>query len=259
MGDEVRLLLADNNPVFCRQMKCFLEGKGFSVLPPVDKGKELLCSIDQHKADIVLMDLLLPGIDGIEILEYLRDMPDPPEIFVYSSITTDFIVDFAYKCGIRYFMQKPTEFNIIYRRIIGFSSLCGNMKPPTQPAFEATTHEKRLEITTQLLRALGIPAHIKGYYQMRSAISYVLAAGEAYDMRVTTDVYPAVAKEYDSTPRRVERNIRSAIEAAWNRGSIEMQHEIFGYTVNDKKGKPTNAEFIAMLADRTMMQLKKMR
>lgn len=259
MSNKVRLLIADPKPIYCRQMKSFLEEKGFDVLEPVERGQDLLSCIDQHKADIILMELMLPGIDGIEVLEYLRDISAPPEIFVYTSITTDFIINLAYKCGVRYVMQKPTDFNIIYRRILGFSTLCSNMEAPSLPSFEMTTHEKRLEITTQLLRAIGIPAHIKGYYQMRSAIDYVLTSGEAYDMRVTTDVYPAVAKEYNSTPRRVERNIRSAIESAWNRGSIEMQHAIFGYTVNDKKGKPTNAEFIAMLADRVLMQSRKLR
>ncbi|MBQ3065924.1 MAG: sporulation transcription factor Spo0A [Clostridia bacterium] len=257
---KVRILIADNNPVFYQQFKSYLSDKGFDVLPPVSNGHEVIAFVDQKKADIILMELLLPGIDGIAILEQIHDLPNPPEIFVYTSLTNDVIVDLANRCGVRYFMQKPTDFNIIYRRILGFSDVCSNMPEPTQPSFEVTTHEKTIEITTNLLRALGIPAHIKGYYQMRSAIVYMIAAGERlYDMRMTTELYPAVAQEFNSTAKRVERNIRNAIEVAWNRGSISMQHEIFGYTVKDTKGKPTNAEFIAMLADRAFMQLKKMR
>lgn len=259
MSDKrIRILIADNNPVFYHQFKSYMEEKGFEVLPYICKGTEVLPYIDQKMADIVLMELLLPGIDGIAILEQIHDMPEHPEIFIYTSLTNDVIVDLANRCGVRYFMKKPTDFNIIYRRILGFSDVCSNMPAPTQPSFELTTHEKSIEITTKLLRALGIPAHIKGYYQMRSAIVYMIAAGDrAFDMRMTTELYPAIAQEFNSTAKRVERNIRNAIEVAWNRGSISMQHEIFGYTVKDTKGKPTNSEFLAMLADRAMIQLKR--
>ena len=260
MNDKIRILIADTNLCFYDRIKHILGNKGFEILPPVVTGPELLSQIDQRAADIVLMELLLPGIDGVEILEHIRDMEDPPEVFIYSYLSNDSIVDLANRCGVRYFIQKPTELSVIYRRIIGFSSYCQHMSgiDPIQPSVRMTIEEQSRQIITQLLRSLGIPAHMKGYYQLRSAIAYVLSAGDAYNMRVTIDVYPAVAEEFGVNAKRIERNIRNAIEVAWNRGNIVMQHEIFGYTVKDTKGKPTNAEFIAMLADHAGMQMRKL-
>lgn len=209
--------------------------------------------------DIALIDMLMPEMDGAEFMMQCRErkLGEKTKFIALSSLTSEEIIKLTQSLGMAYFIAMPTSPDSIYRRV---ARLVGAL----QEGSAATKRQKRAEkdydadreqIITNYLHIIGISPHVSGYRYLKIAIEYSV---ENYGKKlcVTTDIYPEVARICKSTPKRVERNIRTAIDRAWFHGNIEMQHKMFGYTVNDNKGRPTNKECIAMLTDRTVMRQK---
>jgi two-component system response regulator (stage 0 sporulation protein A) len=239
------LLVVDNN---CEQTAApFKTSNRFNMLPPIRGGREAIEVISSEHVDVVLLEIVLADYDGLWVLEKLRDLDikDKPIVIVYSLISVDPVIKNVVELGAKYFIMKPQEYDILEQRILEFTEK--NMA--TQREASMAPQRSSEQLATEMIRELGIPAHLNGYQYLRAAI--LLAAQNASLLNgITTRIYPKVSVQFSTTPARVERAIRHAIEVAWNRGNIDTLQHFFGYTIQDAKGKPTNGEFIAMLADR---------
>ena len=217
------------------------------VVGSVNDGSDALRQVSAGGIDVLVMDLVLSGMDGLELLRQIGDMNGHrPTVLVVSGFTRGNVVNQAATLGADFFLTKPCRLDSVTERIrlLRFGGL------------EATPTRQSLEtLVTAIIHEIGVPAHIKGYQYLREAI---LIAVEDMDVinAVTKVLYPEVAKRFGTTASRVERAIRHAIEVAWDRGDLETLQRYFGYTVNSAKGKPTNSEFIAMIADRLQLQQK---
>ena len=192
------------------------------------------------------MDLLLPGLDGFGVLEQAAKDKVQMKTVVVSALYRDQIVSQAMSRGVSFFMPKPCE----------MTSILDQMRRAVNEGEESEDESQALEReVTAVIHEVGVPAHIKGYQYVREAI--VIAVQDMDVINAVTKVlYPEVARRYSTTPSRVERAVRHAIEVAWDRGDLETLQRYFGYTVSNTKGKPTNSEFIAMIADRIRLQRK---
>ena len=202
--------------------------------------------VGQKRPDLILMDVVLPGLDGFGVMKKLKQ-PDGycPKVIVLSAFCNDRVVMEAVELGAFYFLSKPCEQNALLDRMrMAFG----------QPAVSAEQHPAELKnLVTSIIHEIGVPAHIKGYQYLREAIMIAVDDMDVINA-VTKVLYPEVAKRFSTTPSRVERAIRHAIEVAWDRGDLETLQKFFGYTVSNAKGKPTNSEFIAMIADRLVLE-----
>ncbi len=202
----------------------------------------------QKQADLIVMDMILSTLDGVEVLTQLAELMPRPKVLVLSSFASGSVAELAAAKGADYFMMKPCKTASVAERV---RQMASSVRQTEEPASRPTGS---LEATvTAIIHEIGVPAHIKGYQYLREAI---MIAVEDMDVinAVTKVLYPEVAKRYGTTASRVERAIRHAIEVAWDRGDLETLQKYFGYTVSNAKGKPTNSEFIAMIADRLQLQ-----
>lgn len=241
------VLLADANEEFRALVRKIIdETEEFTVVGSVGDGAEALRLARQEAPDLLLMDVLLPGLDGFGVLKQLRELEKPPKVILISAFCSDSVVSEAVELGANYFMFKPVEENALLDRM---RALFGRDLPEERHPVELKN------LVTSVIHEIGVPAHIKGYQYLREAI--IMAVDDIDVVNAVTKVlYPAVAKKYNTTSSRVERAIRHAIEVAWDRGDIEVLQNYFGYTISSVKGKPTNSEFISMIADKLRLQLK---
>ena len=217
------------------------------------------------KPDVVLLDVIMPHLDGIGVLEKLNDNGNLPICIMLSAVGQDNITKRALMLGANYYMVKPFEIDLLIKRIRDLKNSTQNQanfisKDVAKPTYinmdTVKTKEDNLEaLVTNIIHEVGVPAHIKGYQYLRDGIIMVVENIDVLN-QITKQLYPDLAKKHKTTPSRVERAIRHAIEVAWNRGQLEMLESIFGYTINANKGKPTNSEFIAMIADKLRLELK---
>ena len=259
MEKTVKLLLADAGEDFrllCKE--ALREEEGIELLGLAGDGETLLRLIEEKQPDVVLMDMILPKVDGYGVLRSLsRREGYRPAVIVLSAFANDRVINDAASLGAYYFISKPCDFEEIFDRVraVGRSSEASR-GVVSLPAEQREKPEKRIDtLVTEIIHEIGIPAHIKGYQYIREAIVEVVADMGLINA-VTKALYPQVAKKYNTTPSRVERAIRHAIEVAWDRGDIEVLQRYFGYTVSGVKGKPTNSEFIALIADKLQLRLK---
>ena len=223
---------------------------GFEVTGSGGDGKEAMAQIKKTAPDAVLMDLWFPGYDcGSLIGELRRSMgADCPKFILVTAVSSRRVLEDAFSNGISGCVIKPFD----------YESLAEKIKNTVGAARLTLADDYDLEAqVTRIIHQVGIPAHIKGYQYLRSAIIMVAKDNRVIN-EVTKTLYPSVAREYDTTPSRVERAIRHAIEVAWDRGDVDMLNSFFGYTVQNSKGKPTNSEFIAMIADNLRLRLRSM-
>lgn len=250
MEKRTRVLLADANEEFRILLRQLLEETGeFEVAASTGDGPMVMELVRRTKPELILMDVVLPGLDGFGILRQLAEEPGERKVIVISAFCSQQAVSRAVELGVYFFLPKP----------VNEESLLELMRQAVHPEQEEPYHAPALEgMVTAIIHEIGVPAHIKGYQYLREAI---LLAVEDMDVinAVTKVPYPEVARRFSTTPSRVERAIRHAIEVAWDRGDLETLQKYFGYTVNSAKGKPTNSEFIAMIADRLQLQRKKKR
>ncbi len=243
-GEEFRLLMADT----------LAQEKDIEVVAAVGDGLEALAMAEERRPEVLLMDLVLPKVDGFGVMERLSESGHAPVIMVVSAFYNESMVSRCAERGAYYFIPKPCDVSELIRHIREAAAPRRAAMPAIVPAAQS---ESNLEATvTEIIHEIGVPAHIKGYQYLREAIIITINDMDVINA-VTKVLYPTVAKKYATTPSRVERAIRHAIEVAWDRGDLDTLQRFFGYTVSNIKGKPTNSEFIAMIADRLSLQLKR--
>jgi two-component system response regulator (stage 0 sporulation protein A) len=250
MDAKWKVLLADAAEDFRKQLGAALEEtEDFEVVASVGDGVEAARLALELRPDLIVMDMILPGLDGMGLLDQLeREMERVPEVIVVSQFVGQKVLSAAMSRGVYYYMPKPCVLESLVER------MRQAMRPYVVSAARGEGVEPELSaLVTSIIHEIGVPAHIKGYQYLREAI---LIAVEDMDVinAVTKVLYPEVARRYNTTPSRVERAIRHAIEVAWDRGDLETLQKFFGYTVSNTKGKPTNSEFIAMIADRLVLE-----
>lgn len=220
--------------------------QNLTVVAETGDGEELLSYCSQNRCDVVVMDLILTTIDGLEVLDRLRSLRVKPMVVVLSSFVVDRVAKLSVERGADYLILKPCKVDFVAKRIQQMARLMPAARP-----LPATSGLKMA--VTSVIHEIGIPSHIKGYQYLRDAIMLAVEDEEVIEC-VTKRLYPKIAKDYTTTPYGVERAIRHAIEVAWERGDADTLRRFFGYTVSSTKGKPTNSEFIALIADKLKMQ-----
>lgn len=254
METRTRILIVDVNPDFCKLLTDLIaEESDLEVVGTTDNGIEALSMLSKLKPSLLITDLVLPKLDGLELLRRIPESGAAPHIIVLSGFVNHNVVAECSSLGVDYFMSKPCDITALLSNI---RQLIKSVPAPASPAgidCRSITDSKRKEAeleasVTEIIHEIGVPAHIKGYQYLREAIIRTINDMDMINA-VTKVLYPEVAKKFNTTPSRVERAIRHAIEVAWDRGDIETLQKFFGYTVSNIKGKPTNSEFIAMIAD----------
>ncbi len=252
--DKYGVILADSNRDYLRLVSSFLVETGkFEIIDFAFDGKQAFELTKKHKPDMLVVDLIMPFLDGFAVLEELgRDgCMSGTKVVMTSAVNLDFILKKAENYHVDYLFLKPFNKEVFKRRILELMTY----KASDTRVFGNSREQDPGQIVTNHIKKVGITANIKGYHYLRDAILLVHDNFELMS-RLTTGLYTTVAKKHNSTPQRVERAMRHAIETAWNRGNIEVLEDFFGYTILDTKGKPTNGEFIAMLADKLNTDLK---
>ena len=253
MNKKISVLTADDNIKFSNELKNFLVAKpDIEFKAAAYDGAEAIELIQETEPDIIILDMVMPKLDGFGVLKKLKNLElrKKPKVIMFSVAAVDRNVEMAITNGADYFLSKPQPFEAVYDVI---KTLAQTLAPSS---VNIKSEDIDLEsLVTESIHELGVPAHIKGYQYIRTAIMMVI---EDMDMLnfITKRLYPEIAKLYGTTSSRVERAIRHSIEVAWSRGKPETMNDIFGYTIHTGKGKPTNSEFIAMVADRIRLQIK---
>ena len=253
MQQRMKVLIADSNEDFCRTLANTLKQRdGFELCGMTFDGVTASELLSSKLPDIMIVDLMLPRMDGMAVLKQAARMEKPPLTLVLSAFATDYVASMAASLGARYLMLKPCECSAVADRI---DELCAAAAAPLKPLPRKQQAPDIETMVTGIIHEIGVPAHIKGYQYLREAI--IIAVNDMDVINAITKVlYPQVAKTFSTTPSRVERAIRHAIEVAWDRGDLDTLQRFFGYTVSNTKGKPTNSEFIALIADRLQLQLR---
>ncbi|MDD6023806.1 MAG: sporulation transcription factor Spo0A [Oscillospiraceae bacterium] len=252
METVLNVLIADSNAAFAQSLRERLEEvPGFSVAKITDDGEEAAAVVLGGGVDILIMDPMLSRLDGVGVLTRLQSMKKRPAVMVLSGFASDYLMQQLSDLGASYFMMKPCAVEAILQNLQYMRS-----SAPAARNVTGLQRQNAIEtMVTNVIHEIGVPAHIKGYQYLRQAI---IIAVEDMDVinAITKVLYPQVAKAFGTTPSRVERAIRHAIEVAWDRGDLETLQKYFGFTVSSTKGKPTNSEFIALIADKLQLQLK---
>ena len=252
MDNQATVMIADNTEEFCSSLVTALQrSEGFRVVGTANDGEQAVRMILEKQPRILVLDLMLSKKDGLSVLKAISTMDRKPAVLATSGFITDYVASAAANLGVQYLMLKPCDMTALTERL---EELRGGQNARTvspaqdgKPSIEA--------MVTSIIHEIGVPAHIKGYQYLREAI--IIAVNDMDVINAITKVlYPQVAKAFQTTPRRVDRAIRHAIEVAWDRGDLDTLQRFFGYTVSNTKGKPTNSEFIALIADKLQLQLK---
>ena len=251
MEKRRKVLIADGSEELCSGLKTVLERGGYEVVGTANDGAQAADLLQKLQPDVLITELMLTKQDGIALLRKAAAMEQSPICLVLTGFMTDFVSATAASLGVRYFIAKPCRLESVVERL-------NEVLEAEKSVMTVLT--KRAEVNveamvTSVIHEIGVPAHIKGYQYLREAIKLAVADMEVINA-ITKVLYPQVAKTFATTPSRVERAIRHAIEVAWDRGDLETLQRFFGYTVSNTKGKPTNSEFIALVADRLQLQLK---
>lgn len=266
MKEKIKVFIADDNADFALTLRrCLEKEEDMEIIGMAKDGGEAVDKVKELKPDILLLDVIMPHLDGIGVLEKLNEsnISKMPICIMLSAVGQDKVTKQAINMGAQYYVVKPFEINVLIQRI---RELKNYQNTPVKNNFftkekkttyiENYSQENNLEaLVTNIIHEVGVPAHIKGYQYLRDAIMLVVDDIEILN-QITKQLYPEIAKKYKTTSSRVERAIRHAIEVAWGRGQLEAVESIFGYTVSATKGKPTNSEFIAMIADKLRLELK---
>ncbi len=271
MKEKLSILIADDNQDFSRTLTSYINSQeDMEVIAVAKDGKEAVDMVANTRPDIALLDVIMPHLDGLGVLEKVNNMmtiDKKPICIMLSAVGQDKITQKAIIAGADYYVVKPFDIEVLIRRIreikyfkptqTGGSFITRETK---QKYIDLSENEGKKEenleaLVTNIIHEVGVPAHIKGYQYLREAIMMVVNDIDVIN-QITKSLYPKIAFKYGTTPSRVERAIRHAIEVAWGRGQQEAVENIFGYTISASKGKPTNSEFIAMIADKLRLELK---
>lgn len=257
---EVHVVIADSGyEMLSKQLQGY-DGE-IQIASATDNGSEVYELVQKHKPDVLVIDVFITNVDGLEVVEQIRmdeSLADTKIIFL-TTVGSPRIISMAFNLGADYYIMKPCNSDVLAKRIMQIAKVDDiNGEQQNQSDFDV---QKRFENSTiendvtEIIREIGIPAHIKGYQYIREGI--IMAVHDMNTLNfITKFLYPSIAKKYKTTSSSVERAIRHAIEVAWGRGKIEVIEDLFGYTVSAGKGKPTNSEFIALIADKLRIEYK---
>ncbi|MFZ5975859.1 MAG: sporulation transcription factor Spo0A [Bacillota bacterium] len=257
MLKPIRIVIADDNREYCELFATHCSKlENVEIAAIAFDGESAVRAIEKHQPTVVILDIIMSQLDGLGVMERVNGMKlkNKPKFIVVSALALDRVTQMAVDLGAEYYFVKPFDFSLIIQRILelcGSTQVLPDKRVRTIRSFDENNirSESVEAMVTVAIQRIGIPPHIRGYQYVRDAILMVV-----HDMSllkaVTTQLYPRIAAKYDTLPTRVERALRHAIEVAWTRGDMEAIQEYFGFTVNSEKGKPTNSEFIAMIADR---------
>lgn len=260
---KIKIVIADDNKEFCNILSDYLKKQNdFEVVGIAKDGLEALNLISQENPDVLVLDIIMPHLDGLGVLERISNSETAmPKVIILSAVGQDKITQRAINLGADYYVVKPFELEVFANRIRQMFNSGFNVQEVRRSVSMGDDQNTNLlnnnlesEITN-IIHEIGVPAHIKGYLYLREAIFMVVNDVELLSA-VTKELYPSIAKKFNTTASRVERAIRHAIEVAWSRGQVETINKIFGYTIHNSKGKPTNSEFIAMVADKLRLKQK---
>ena len=249
---EVNVAIADDNERILDMLGEIIEqDQDLNLIGKADNGEDIYHLIKEKKPDVVLLDLIMPKMDGLSVMEKVNmdeQITKRPEFIIVTAVGQERITEDAFRKGASYYVMKPFHNDMILSRIKD----AGNGERKNSSKKQEYNLETRV---TDMIHEIGIPAHIKGYHYLRDAI--IMAVDDMDVLNAITKVlYPTIAKMHQTTASRVERAIRHAIEVAWSRGKLDTLDELFGYTVSNGKGKPTNSEFIALIADTIRLENK---
>ncbi len=261
---KTKIFIADCNLEIRKSIsECFKREKNFSILGESGDGYETLDLIKKHCPDVLIMDVVLPGLDGFALIENImksNEILKKPKIVITSSLSHEGFINKAMQLGVSYFMIKPVNANVLVDRV---KEICNSKDKPVSTIiskdvtvenasgkYKAKIIEEKI---TNIFITVGIPAHIKGYQFLREAIKLAIDNPEIINS-ITKQLYPAIAEKFETSASKVERAIRHAIEVAWNRGKIENINSVFGLRVYNSNEKPTNGEFIALVADKMLIE-----
>ncbi|MEN9406757.1 MAG: sporulation transcription factor Spo0A [Bacillota bacterium] len=260
---QIRVALADDNKEFAKLLREYLEGEPDIAVQGIGyNGKEIIDLLEEKPCDVLVLDVIMPHLDGLGVLERLNKMElEPkPQVIMLTAFGQESVTHRAIELGASYYILKPFDMEVLTGRIREVQEA---VLPRGQSLLKVSDIVKKkpqkysLDISiTDVIHEVGVPAHIKGYFYLREAISLVYHDIELLNS-ITKVLYPRIAEKHKTTPSRVERAIRHAIEVAWSRGSMDAIKSLFGYTVSLSKAKPTNSEFIAMIADRLRVEHNK--
>ncbi len=253
MDNVLKVLVADDSTQFGKECQKELKELGFDVMLTQKDGSQVITALESHHADVILMDAFMANEDAVDVLEYINSsLAEKPLAVVLSSVDSQDFEEQMINAGADYYFIKPVSPKSVAKRIGRLSSWKTEKKKREQSMF---TESDMDVVISDIMRQIGVPAHIKGYQYLRTAIKLSVNDSEMLGS-VTKILYPTVAKMYNTTSSRVERAIRHAIEVAWDRGDVDVLSSYFGYTIQSQRGKPTNSEFIAMIADKLKLSMR---
>lgn len=249
----IKIGLIDDNVQFTEILIDFISTfNDMEVIGVAHNGMKGMELIKNQKPDLIILDLIMPYSDGLSLLKNIYEENINTKVIILTSIGTEDTITQVKELGASYFLMKPIELNHLPKMIKSICSENISMKPAIKKVMHNTNHDKKLELQiTDILRFIGIPAKLKGYFFLREAIQMINTGCETSFSNV---IYPAIASKYHTTPSRVERAIRHSIEVGWNRGGIEQLDFVFGNTVSPLKGRPTNGQFIGLIAEHLRLQ-----
>lgn len=261
---KIQIVIADDNKEFGDILCEYLNNQNdIEVTGVARDGNEACELITAKMPDIAILDIIMPHLDGLGVLEKLNSvtLKKRPLFIILSAVGQDKITQRALALGAEYYIVKPFDMDVLVSRIRQLKGINQNAIIRSEYSMETKVPyqvpvQRNLEVeVTNIMHEIGVPAHIKGYQYLRDAVMMVVKDLDIINS-ITKQLYPSIARIYNTTPSRVERAIRHAIEVAWSRGQVEAIDALFGYTVNVGKGKPTNSEFIAMVADKLRLEMK---
>lgn len=244
--EKIRVMLADDNQSILRLLSDFFSKKNdIELVSAVSDGTEIADALRLHSPDILVMDIIMPRKDGFMALEEISRMEEGkrPRVIVLTGLSRDDFIMRAIRLGASYYMVKPFDMDLLYSRIVEIAGE-GRSMPQPEPAVESADEQ-----ITNLFLTLGIPAHIKGYSYLREAVHMVLDDRTLLS-RITKELYPGVARRFDTSASKVERAMRHAIEVAWSRGRLDTVNKMYGCKLFDAMDKPTNGELISCIAEK---------
>ncbi|HJD41601.1 MAG TPA: sporulation transcription factor Spo0A [Candidatus Mediterraneibacter quadrami] len=258
--EQLSVAIADDNQKILNVLGEIVSAdRELDLVGKAKNGEEMCQIIKDRQPDVVLLDLIMPKMDGLTVMEKVgqdRAIHKRPYFIVITAVGQEKITEDAFNKGANYYIMKPFNNQMLLERIKSVRNMAhGSDRKCEDGHTESVTGENLETRVTNMLHEIGIPAHIKGYHYLRDAI--IMAVNDMDVLNAITKIlYPTVAKKYQTTSSRVERAIRHAIEVAWSRGKLDTLDELFGYTVSTGKGKPTNSEFIALIADTIQLEYR---
>lgn len=257
--EHLKIAIADDNQKILDLLDRVIGmEKDMNLVGKAKNGEEMCQIIKDKQPDVVLLDLIMPKMDGLTVMDRInhdKTVSKHPYFIVITAVRQEKITEDAFNKGANYYMMKPFQNEMLLERIRSAGRMSHGMETRSSEAASDNRGESLETRVTNMLHEIGIPAHIKGYHYLRDAIMMAVDDMDVLNA-ITKILYPTVAKKYQTTSSRVERAIRHAIEVAWSRGKLDTLDELFGYTVSNGKGKPTNSEFIALIADTIQLEYR---